>query len=160
MNRGVRSRWVTFLGGLCLSLLAGCGDGRPERVPVTGRVTYQGEPVTNGTIYFWPDDGPQARGNIAPDGSYRLRTFEKSDGAVLGRHTVTIEAKEVTAAGPEPQSMEEEFELFSDPNTEALPAPRVRWLVPERYADRSTSGLTAEVTPDENTIDFDLPAEP
>jgi hypothetical protein len=140
--------------------LAGCGDGRPERVPVTGRVTYQGDPVTTGTIYFWPDEGPQARGTLGPDGRYRLRTFEKEDGAVLGEHRVTIEAKEVSAGGPDPKSMDEEFELFSDPDAESLGRPRLRWLVPEEYADRATSGLTAEVTPGENTIDFSLPIAP
>ena len=159
-NPAHRARLCCLLAGLLPALLAGCGDGRPERVPVSGRVTYQGEPVTTGTVYFWPEQGPQARGTIGPDGRYRLRTFEKEDGAVPGKHTVTIEAKEVSAGGPDPKSMDEEFELFSDPDAESLAKPRVRWLVPEQYANRATSGLTAEVTPDGNTINFDLPVEP
>jgi hypothetical protein len=35
----------------------------------------------------------------------------------------------------------------------------LRWIVPQRYDDRNTSSLTAEVKAGPNTIDFNLPAE-
>jgi predicted small lipoprotein YifL len=46
------------------ALAAGCGDGGPKRLPVTGTVTYGGRPFQKGLITFDPDrskqpDGPQ-----------------------------------------------------------------------------------------------------
>jgi len=37
-------------------------------------------------------------GTIEPDGSYRLTTFDSGDGALLGRHRVTIEATRIVRA--------------------------------------------------------------
>ncbi len=46
-------------------------DEGPELAPVTGKVTYQGKPITQGTISFQPvsPDGTPATGSIGTDGS-------------------------------------------------------------------------------------------
>ncbi|NLF06672.1 MAG: hypothetical protein GX594_01660 [Pirellulaceae bacterium] len=125
-------------------LFAGCGPSRPATAPVHGRVTYQGKPVVEGTIIFHPEKGRQSIGEIAPDGTYKLTTFEPGDGALLGKHRVSIEARRIT-----------ETIL---PNG-AYGPPKVEWLVPEKYSRLDGSTLTAEVKPGDNTIDFDLPAD-
>jgi len=79
---------------------------------------------------------------------------------VLGPHTVTIEATKVQYGGPQINSIEEEMEYYSRKDAAPLERPVIERLVPERYSKRDTSGLTATIEPKENTISFDLPAEP
>jgi hypothetical protein len=137
-----RDLWLLVaLAGLGPCLVLGCSKktGMPT-APVVGKVTYRGKPVPTGTVMFTPDEGPAATGNIAPDGTYRLTTYREGDGAVIGRHKVTITAlQDMGNLLPEQRS--------------PTPPP----LVPVKYLSAETSGLTAEVKPDvTNTIDFHL----
>jgi hypothetical protein len=60
-------------------------------VPVKGKVTYKGKPLTQGEIVFEPDSaGREAHGNILPDGSFELTTFKQGDGAVPGTHRIAV----------------------------------------------------------------------
>ena len=60
-------------------------------VPVKGKVTYKGKPLTEGEIVFEPDNsGREAHGSIQPDGSFELTTFKTGDGAVPGTHRVAV----------------------------------------------------------------------
>ncbi|MBN1394170.1 MAG: hypothetical protein JW959_04035 [Pirellulales bacterium] len=132
-----------------LAMFSGCGPDRPTTAPVGGKITYQGKPVAEGTIIFYPKHGRLAIGKIGPDGAYRLTTFTSNDGAAPGLYVVTIEAKQVSG-GYQPKSLEDELK-------KGFGAPTIIWLAPQIYAERETSTLTAEVKPGENTIDFDLP---
>jgi hypothetical protein len=134
-------------------LVAGCGPGRPGTVPVSGRVTWQGKPVVTGRITFYPTTGRPATSPIGPDGGYCLRTFEPGDGTVVGKHCVTIDARRVIDAKAAPKTRKEKL-----PGGMAVdPEAKLEWLVPEKYSQRSTSPLTAEVTADQKPIDFALP---
>ena len=149
-----RYRVLSYL--LLLALVTvGCGPSRPATYPVTGKVTYQGQPVTQGTITFYPEEGRSSMAKIQPDGSYALTTFEDADGALSGRHTVTIKATTVSGAAA-PGSFEEELAQADSSQPSALGT--VTWLVPESYSRRETSGLSASVEETTNTINFDLPA--
>ena len=145
--------------GLLLILTApGCGPRRPEVAKVHGRITVAGKPITTGTIQFWPESGRPAQGQIQEDGAYTLTTFDPGDGAVLGKHTVTIEATKIHNPGRTASTIDEEFVVFKDPN--ALKGKAViERLVPERFSKPDTSGLTKEVSRGDNPIDFDLPAK-
>jgi hypothetical protein len=91
--------------------LAGCGgpagtpdDVRGMVVPVSGKLlTAGGTPVANAWVVFNPKDIPGHEANAAtnPDGSFRLSTFGKEDGAVPGRYAVTVEPHPY-ARGPKP----------------------------------------------------------
>src|SRR3954464_3770610 len=92
---------IAAVVGLCF-LLAGCGGGpsdKPKVAPVSGKVTQKGKPLTTGDVLFTPSGGPDgaagqvATGQIGPDGTYRLTTFNTGDGAVLGTHKVTVTAR-------------------------------------------------------------------
>jgi hypothetical protein len=133
-------------------LAAGCGGpGRPETIPLTGRITYQGKPVPTGRIMFYPEQGRPATGTIEADGTYRLTTFVAGDGASLGRYRVTIQAIRVIRGG-HAKTFDEEIRGggTSGPG-------EVEWLVPEEYARQDSTPLRAEVTRDSKTINFDLP---
>jgi hypothetical protein len=76
--------------------LAGCGSGHGLSLGrVQGKVTYMGEPVKFGTVFFVPDvskgtDGPSAMGIIKDDGTYILSTDSGGDGALVGHHKVGV----------------------------------------------------------------------
>jgi len=82
-------------------LLAGCGgpSGAPTAVralvvPVSGKVlSADGKPVANAWVVFNPKEipGHEANAPTNPDGSFRLSTFGKEDGAIPGRYVVTVE---------------------------------------------------------------------
>jgi len=74
----------------------GCGSDSGQfvgqTVPVKGKVTYKGKPLTQEEIVFEPDGGSgrEAHGNIQPDGTFELSTFKAGDGAVPGTHRVAV----------------------------------------------------------------------
>jgi hypothetical protein len=105
---------------------------------------------------FIPTTGPAATAQIQPDGTYLLTTFSAGDGAVLGPHKVTIDAKTFEGPlDPPPKSFEEEKErVLAGRST--VPQ-KQKWIVPEKYARSHTSPLTATVERGENVVDFKLP---
>lgn len=149
-----RHSLLFLLFALAGILLPGCGSGQRETTPVSGKITVDGKPLTTGRIMFWPDDGgPTATSTIGSDGSYRLTTYRENDGAVLGPHKVTVEAVNITNPEAGPKSFSDELKNQSFYRN---PPVKTKELVPRQYALRQTSGLTAEVTRDVGTIDFDL----
>jgi len=138
-------------------MLAGCGSDLPKTSSVNGKVTYDGQLVTQGTVTFYPKSGRSALGRIQSDGSYSLTTFAKEDGALLGQHVVTIEALRFTNVDKQPASLEEELEMARSGNSPRVA--KAEWLVPKRYSQRNTSELTAEVKPSGAEINFDLPTK-
>ncbi len=116
---------ITLVGSL------GCGRSElPLRVKVTGIVTLDGKPLPLGRVQFVPDRskgnaGPIAVGIIDETGRYQLSTDRRNDnhdGAVLGFHRVCVEAI------PQPKGVTD------------FPS-----LIPAKYNNPSTSGLTAEI---------------
>lgn len=76
--------------GLLVTLLGCTGGGAPTG-KVTGKVTFDGKPVTSGSLTFAPaagTEGKPAAGAVKADGSYTLSTYAAEDGAVVGRHKV------------------------------------------------------------------------
>jgi hypothetical protein len=124
-----------------LAWLAGCGSSGPGRlVPVKGKVTLDDKPLATGSLVFKPDETKgnnskfEPAGTIAADGSYSLFTREK-EGAPLGWYKVGIVAEEANAADPY--------------------APR-KSLVPNRFNDAETSGLSIEVSSSPPSGAYDL----
>jgi hypothetical protein len=135
---------LAVLCGLCL-LLTGCGGAAPEvqgLVPVSGVVTYKGEPLTSGVITFVPvgPTGQPASGNIGADGRYEAMTGTSAIGVHPGDYTVRVES------WSSPPSMGEGGAM--DPGTSAIP---------QKYNDAGTSGLSATITAgDSREVNFRL----
>src|SRR5690606_23785262 len=102
-------------------LLLGCGDGRPKRVPFSGQVLIDNQPLTSGTIMVIPDNDRPATGQIGSDGRFTLSTYTDADGVVLGTHRVEVIARE-------------------NVNNSVI-----KHLTPRKYQDAATSGLTITV---------------
>ena len=79
---------------ICAFVTAGCGDGRPARVPVSGRVLIDGQPLTHGYVRFSPANSRASTGQLDASGHFILSCFEPGDGAVIGAHKVSVLAQE------------------------------------------------------------------
>jgi hypothetical protein len=156
ISMALRKRWgrasAVSLASIGLLIGLGCGgDEFQKRYPVSGKVTYKGEPVKKGSITFTPDskEGRAANGNLV-DGSYTLTTHSPNDGALPGKYRVSIIAKEPdegafakTTGHPNQVDTVKSY-------IQAKP------LIPRKYELADTSGLTAEVKEQPNQVDFDL----
>jgi len=122
----------------------GCGGSDRELVDVQGRVTYQGKPMAGALLGFTPTEvgmGASQRPATAvtgEDGVYRLKAYRGEFGMPPGRYRVSVLCYEGSMAEPE----------------------TVRYLIPKKYSNADTSGLTADV-PQERTgtleLDFEIP---
>lgn len=130
------------MGCLLLGGLAGCGDGRPSLVQPTGTVTLDGEPVEGAIVSFLPvaeeSDSYQrpSSGITDASGKFTLMTYAKGDGLPEGQYAVGIQKREVVGELP-PNYNDETPEAFNV---------RYRLVIPRKYGDPKTSGLTAEVS--------------
>jgi hypothetical protein len=133
----------------------GCGydDGIGKRFAVSGRVTYNGQPVKTGSVNFYPEDPNTARpavGEIQQDGSYRLTTQTPGDGAMGGKYKVAISAYDVDTSKTAPLT-------GGVPDQAAVAQAPRKSLIPIKYSGTDESGLTATIGPNStNTFNFDL----
>jgi hypothetical protein len=159
----VTGRTCGMLAVPALLLLASCSsdDGLGVRYPVSGTVTYNGNPLEKGEISFVSEDlkaNLGASGQIT-NGSYALSTGGDADGAQAGKYKVTITAKEDFLA-----KAKADFQKESKQNTSnyipsqfvAKAEAEAKSLIPRGYGDARTTNLTAEVKTQSNTIKFEL----
>jgi hypothetical protein len=101
-------RLLVFLGAALLAAIAG-GCGRSDgwqRMPVTGRVTLDGQPLETGRLTLFPIDGTKgpAAGTEIKGGVFTLST---ADGPVAGKHRVEIRSVQKTGRQvPSPSAVE------------------------------------------------------
>lgn len=128
--------------------LFGC-SGNNGLAPVTGKVTYQGQPVSGATILFMGEGAARPATAVSgPDGGYSLQTLDAS-GAAPGAYTVVISKNEAPPEVAEPPSMEEAAKQAKRPP----PAPKR--LVPAKYEDAARSPLKFEVKAGQKNV-FDI----
>jgi hypothetical protein len=142
-----------------IGLLVGCGGekvDRPDVYKVRGKITLQGKPVSGADITFSQREANRsAFGRTDENGEYQLTTFTANDGAIEGKHEITI--VEIPPIASTPALPDIESESYQPPGLgeETMPVPKSS--LNARYADPATSGLIAVVNKDgENVIDFDL----
>lgn len=155
--------WFTAIGGAVIALavnLSGCGGAKTEApaymsriVPVSGTVTFNGEPLADATILFEPEQTGEmesAAGATDAEGKYELKTIVVGQGpqmgAVPGAYRVVVTKFVMPDGSKAPSDM-------SDADAEAEGA---RELIPERYSDFGSTTLTADVPEGGGTVDFDL----
>lgn len=126
-----------------LSLLSlacyGCGGSGAKLGKVTGKVTLGGQPLPDALVTFSPEGGSPSAGLTSADGSYTLIYSKGVNGAVVGKHTVTISTFQ--------------------PALEDPPTPAVPEKVPLKYREGEEL-LTATVNSGSNKLDFTLEPGP
>lgn len=162
--------------------VVGCGpDNGLNLARVSGKVTFNGQPVKNGTVFFMPDEGkgtvgPPAVGSITADGSFIMSTESAGDGAIVGSHLVGItgveeepiagtgedvdpeadaggymKSKAKVAAATARGASKKEAEYFKDKGGKLF-----RYLVPRKFSNPQESGIIAKVEGGSNTFNYDI----
>ena len=114
---------------------AGCGGGRPERVPVSGQILLDGRPLDGADlarIHIVPDNARPAIGKVDKEGRFSLTTFEDNDGCVPGKHRAAV--------------------IYNTPLGER----GIRWLLPKKYADPLTSDLMVTINGPTDDLKIEL----
>ena len=102
------------------------------RVPVSGQVLIDSQPLTYGYVRFTPANSRASTGQLDSQGRFTLTCFESGDGAVIGTHKVSVMAQE-------PIGQE-----------------NIKWHAPKKYSDPDTSKLTQEITQPTDSIVINL----
>jgi hypothetical protein len=133
-----------LIGGL-LVVSAGCGKSGDGRSSVTGKVTYDGQPLTNGQVVFEPGaQGRMAIGQVV-DGRY---TIAAERGPTAGDYTVKITSSRPTG----------EMAKGGPTSGDALREVHQQFL-PEKY--NVASELRVKIEPTDTSVerDFELKSQ-
>ncbi len=147
MYRYATNALVCFSLSLGLLSLVGCSNnGQMPTAPVSGRVTYDGQPVTGGQLMFDPKGEGDAPGKpgaaeIREDGTFTVSTYADGDGAVVGKHMVSY-------AAPGPQQENAAVSSGVPTESQATTASPYEGLVPKV--------TEVEVEGGENTLEVEL----
>lgn len=130
-------RWSWVVMSL-VCMLAGCGTAKQPLQSVSGKVTLDGKPVTEGIVNFVSAGGFAASSTIK-DGSFSISRSQFGNGIPLGDYKVAVES----APPPDP--------LAKSPSAAVSPV-----KIPHKYRDPASSGLTAKVEKTWKASDFAL----
>lgn len=131
---------MCLLACLAALPLAGCRESTGlQKVIVSGSVKYDGQPISNGEIRFFPIEGTQGPVSGSPivNGTYEAKY---RDGVPVGKHRV-----EIMAYRSQKGSVPEEIAREGGPTEQYLPA---------RF--NTDSELTRSVEASTKSLDFDL----
>ncbi len=133
-----------ILSVIALVALFGCGDNSgPDKLIISGTVTFQGAPIEKGQIRFTPtaDTKGPTSGAIIENGAYEAKA---RGGVPIGTHRVQI-----TATRPTGESKPKDLQ-----GLDIIPDPQEQYI-PEKYNTQSEITLTVEAG-GESTHNFDL----
>jgi hypothetical protein len=121
---------------------------------VKGSVTYKNQPVTAGTIILEAPGKRSASGKIVNGQITDVTTYEPNDGAPLGQSRIAVFATEESGSSSQAS-------VAKDPGTpvnlgKGYMGAGAKSLIPTRYSDPATSGLTWEIKTGENALAIEL----
>jgi hypothetical protein len=141
---------VSFFGTLAVSLAlgclsSGCGSGGPALHGVSGKVSLDGKPITQGSITFVPSAGTKgpSGGSSIENGKYQV---PRDKGLVSGTYRVEIRSQRSTGKKTPAQS----------PSPPGTMMDEMKEAVPVEFNSAST--LEVEIPAPKNQLDFDLTA--
>ncbi|MCC9607129.1 hypothetical protein LOC68_14385 [Blastopirellula sp. JC732] len=129
-------RFCLWLLTVATTVSFGCSyDSGPPKYPVSGMVTYQGDPIPDGMIVFFPTE---------PGGGAQVGV-KIVDGKYAGKTTDGVMRVYVEASRPGPMVKDDMGVMHES----------LDWYIPSKYNDQST--LTCEILPEDNKeLNFDL----
>lgn len=126
---------LSLIAGLILAVLvlAGCGGDGLNRFPVKGTVTFQGQPVEFGAIFFEPT---ASVGEVAPTVYLPIRNGKYDagrEGPIAGKYTVVVGGVDKANEHVDDDGITHSTQLFQDYRFEV------------------------EIPPPNNTLDIEVP---
>ncbi len=128
-----------LVSAVVISTCIGCGTGDgTENAEVVGSVSYDGKPLTQGSVQFVTSESMPAGGTIGPDGRFNA-SVPQGKGIPPGpcQVAVIVTQQQKQSAG---------VDRFQP----------VKWLIPKGFGSTSTSGLKTEIKPTRNEIKIEL----
>jgi hypothetical protein len=139
---------------VCFAIFCiGCSPVGIGTVPVTGSVTYKGEPIAEALVTFLPAESSASdRGASATTdakGEFTLKTIAATkSGAMLGNYIVLVEKKiPVNSSGK--ALTEEEIK-------QAIFMPIMKNLLPSKYEKKDSTEFTVTVEKKKNSFKLEL----
>jgi hypothetical protein len=132
-------------------LLAGCPD-RPALGKLRGTVKLDNRPLARATLTFEATGARPATATVVNGEIVEATTYDTGDGVPVGQHRVAVDATEEAGASG-----------AANPGDAKAPGANYmvgRSLIPARYNDPSTSGLTADIKKGDNWVEFNLTSQP
>lgn len=124
---------------ICVACLAmtGCSQpAGPEMISISGTVSFEGSPVEAGHINFFDQSsGMGGQGQLSPGGKYQAEV-------PAGTYDVSVTPNMVMVDSGPNSPPSEEYEKVNN--------------IPVRYHVGASSGLTATVSSDKTTHDFNM----
>jgi hypothetical protein len=151
-------RPLLLLSLVCLLACAGCGHSdRTAVAQVTGTASYKGQPIASGTIIFEVPGARPANGKIVDGKITEVMTYEPKDGVPVGQARIAVFATGASSSSPSATPggapRDPGAPIVVDKNYMGGGA---KSLIPKKYNNPATSGLTAEIKKGQNTVTLDL----
>lgn len=140
-------------------LALGCTGTKRTLVPVTGSVTYNGQPVEGALVTFSPVTGVTAFDTTDAEGKFSLVTQQGGEGCEPGLYTVTVRKTEEAAAAAGPVAPSEDPAALGNlarPTGERPESVTPESLIPEVYGHPTTTPLRDYEVKAEGTNDFPI----
>lgn len=125
-----------------LFLAAGCSSNSADTT-IKGSVKYKGKPLICGYVLMQFDDGNEAKGDIATDGTYVVSS------KFVGHAKIGV-------GSPKPAVPEKNDRGGTTVDPSKIPDPTKWFEVPAKYQDPTTSGKETTIKSGTNTLDIDL----
>ena len=149
-----RHRIMPFAVSAGLMLVLNSCSNEPTRYEAGGTVTFDDKPVENAMLAFIPATGVVGQAQTDKDGKYKITSVGKP-GLPAGKYRVSIKATTgggfAGGATADEKKQKMMYMMTKGPQD-------VVDVIPPKYSDPQTSGLTAEVTsdPEKNVFNFSL----
>ena len=89
------NNYKTILSIAIVFFMTACNQDKPKLVKVNGKITFNGQPLTAGSINFHPastnaftKDNPSSI--LQEDGSFTMKTFPYGNGVSPGEYKITL----------------------------------------------------------------------
>lgn len=147
------NRVMGWLSVAAVLFTSGCGSNRAPLGTIEGTVRYNGQPIAEGQILFEVAGARPAQGRILDGRIVDVTSYASGDGAPVGLARIAVFATPpsvslYTSSGPVAPD--------NASDTGRGPVPGGQSLIPARYNDLETSGLSHELVAGPNELTLEL----
>ncbi len=156
--RKTKPAWIVLLPLAVLAcMMGGCSPGAVPTVEVSGTVNLDGKPLEGAMVGFYPaTGGAPAIGQTDSAGKFKLKVPAGKAKVSVSKTEAGGEAKvDQAAAGAAPAGTA----LSGPPVAGGAPPAPPKSLVPAKYTNADTSGITVEVKSGMEPVTIDLKSQ-